>query len=133
MGYYKKLNATWFIDIDGVIFPHNAYLSQTEIEKPLPGVIDFFRKLDPDDKVVLVTARAKKYELLTINSLNRSNIRYNFILFDLPTGPRVLINDKKESGMDTAYSINVERNVGLSNISTNTDKNKEAENSQHEL
>ena len=78
----KKMNKTWFIDIDGVIFPHNAYLNldQTEIETPLPGVTDFFRYLDPADQVVLVTARSKKYELFTENSLKINNIRYNLII-----------------------------------------------------
>jgi hypothetical protein len=31
-------------------------------------------------------------------------------------GPRVVINDIKPDGMITAYSINVDRNIGISNI-----------------
>ena len=114
----KKMNKTWFIDIDGVIFPHNAYLNldQTEIETPLPGVTDFFRYLDPADQVVLVTARSKKYELFTKNSLEINNIRYNQIIFELPTGPRIIINDMKESGLKTAFAINVKRNSGLKRV-----------------
>ena len=114
----KKMNKTWFIDIDGVIFPHNAYLNldQTEIETPLPGVTDFFRYLDPADQVVLVTARSKKYELFTKNSLKINNIRYNQIIFELPTGPRIIINDMKESGLKTAFAINIKRNSGLKRV-----------------
>lgn len=114
----KKMNKTWFIDIDGVIFPHNGYLNldQTEIETPLPGVADFFRYLDPADQVVLVTARSKKYELFTKNSLKINNIRYNLVVFELPAGPRIIINDMKESGLKTAFAINVRRNNGLKSL-----------------
>jgi hypothetical protein len=35
------------------------------------------------------------------------------ILFDLPTGERLLINDKKPDGTKTAYSININRNEGI--------------------
>jgi len=53
--------------------------------------------------------------------LEHFNIRYDKILFDLRSGPRVLVNDIKpvgvvgnESPIKTAYAINVERDRGIS-------------------
>ncbi len=109
------LPKTWFIDIDGVIFPHNGYLNLPEggFEKPLPGVLNFFKKIPKGDIVILCTARKEIYREITEYSLNKAGINYKVLLMELNTGVRVLINDKKNNEMITAYSINLKRNSGL--------------------
>jgi hypothetical protein len=82
-------------------------------DKILDGVIDFFSKIMPQDKVILTTSRQKKYEADLKKFLKKFNLRYDEIIFDLPFGERVLINDKKSSGLKTAYAINKERNAPL--------------------
>ncbi|MGP6221040.1 hypothetical protein [Caldiplasma sukawensis] len=106
---------TWFIDIDGVIFPHNAYLNikGNEYEIPLPGVVDFFKSLNSEDIVILCTARKEIYRQITEYSLNKAGITYNQLLMNLNTGTRILINDKKRDGKITAYAINLDRDIGL--------------------
>ena len=111
----KKKGKTWFIDIDGVIFKHNAYLGEiTNIETPLPGIKALFSQIPEEDVIVLVTARGSMYKENTIRSLNSNCIKYNYIIMDLPTGVRILINDAKPDGTDTAFSYNLSRNAGIS-------------------
>lgn len=108
----KNLNKTWIFDLDGTLVKHNGYLFKNE--EILPGVIDFFKKnIKNDDYVLILTARDIHYKNQTELFLKENNIKFNKILYNLPTGERILFNDKKESGLKTAYSINLERNKGL--------------------
>jgi hypothetical protein len=111
----KKKGRTWIIDIDGVIFEHNGYLAEMAgIETPLPGVKALFNHIPKEDVIVLVTARGSMYKENTIKSLDYNNIRFNYIIMDLPTGPRLLINDTKPDGTKTAFSYNLPRDSGIS-------------------
>jgi len=105
----STLPKTWLIDIDGVIFEHNSYLT-----KGKDVFISEFKKIlkfiNPQDYVILLTARELKYKKLTIESLKRHRIKYNKIIFNLPKGERILINDIKPKGLKTAVCINVKRN-----------------------
>jgi uncharacterized HAD superfamily protein len=115
---YVKLPNTWFIDIDGVIFSHNGYLDKKdgEYETPLPGVIKFFRSLESKDRIILCTARKEHFRQRTESSLIAAGIPYDILLMELPTGRRILINDRKDSGMNTAFAVNIARNEGLKNV-----------------
>lgn len=106
-----NLSHTWFIDIDGTIFEHNGYLSGED--KILPGVKELWDSIPLSDCIILVTGRSEEYKELTLSSLQKNNLRYNQILFDLPLGERIVINDKKPSGLETAISWNVDRNIGF--------------------
>jgi hypothetical protein len=108
---YSDLNKTWIIDIDGTILKHNGYrYGQDEL---LPGVKEFFAKIPKDDKIIITTGRTSEIRKRTEDFLYKNNIRYDHIIFDLPTGERFLINDTKPSGLKTAYAFNVERDGGL--------------------
>ena len=107
----SNLSNTWLIDIDGTICKHNGY--KYGEEELLPGVIEFWNQIPSNDKIILLTARNKDHKNRTIDFLKEKNIRFDHIIFDLPTGERILINDKKPSGLDTAISINIRRNSGL--------------------
>lgn len=114
----SSLSKTWIIDIDGVIFNHNKYkeLKQGETETLLPGVKDFFEKVSSQDFVILVTSRDERYRERTERSLKKAGVCYNMIIMNLPVGERVMINDRKPSGLDTAFAINLRRNDGLKSI-----------------
>lgn len=114
----SDLEKTWIIDIDGVIFEHNGYfnLKRNELEKPLPGVREFFKRISKEDYVILLTGRNVKYRNLTLKSLKKYGIRFNAILFDLPKGERILINDSKPDGLKTAYAVSLKRNEGLERV-----------------
>lgn len=105
----SSLNKTWLIDIDGVIFVHNYYLEHKK-DKLVPGIKKLFRKINKEDCVVLLTAREEKYKELTLNSLKKYKIKHDHIIFSLPTGERILVNDIKPRGLKTAIAVNTIRN-----------------------
>ncbi|MEM3192236.1 MAG: hypothetical protein QW292_09140 [Candidatus Parvarchaeota archaeon] len=115
----STLPKTWILDLDGTIFKHNAYLEDNEDELVLPYVSDFISKISPNDYIIILTSRDEKFREATINALRKNNIRYDILLMGLPIGERILINDKKESGMKTAYAVNIKRNSGLKSILIN--------------
>ena len=108
---YSDLNKTWIFDLDGTLVKHNGYKNAEE--ELLPGVKEFFSKISKDDRIVILTARNIKYQQITEKFLNENNIRFDYIIYDLPTGERILFNDKKPSGLKTAYSYNLNRDTGL--------------------
>ena len=110
----SSLPKTWLIDVDGTIFAHNSHLTGEDVL--LPGVEIFFSMIPVEDTILLLTARKRKYREATLAALVRYGIRYNEVIFDLPVGERILINDRKPSGLQTAYAINVMRDNGLGDL-----------------
>tara|TARA_B110000014_G_C19564051_1_gene300886 strand:+ start:151 stop:501 length:351 start_codon:yes stop_codon:yes gene_type:complete len=109
----KSLSHTWFIDIDGTILKHNGYLIDKK-DTILKGVKKFFKKIPKKDKIILITSRKKNILKKTLLFLKKNNIRFDQVIFDLPYGERILINDiKPKNNLKTAISINVKRNEGL--------------------
>jgi hypothetical protein len=102
---------TWILDLDGTLVVHNSYIN--EGDKLLAGVREFFDNLSEKDFVIITTARDKSFQRKTINFLKKNRIRFNKIIFNLPTGKRILINDMKPDGAKTAISINIVRDKGL--------------------
>lgn len=104
----KKMGKTWFIDIDGTIFIHNGYLNgKNELIK---NAKEFLETIPDNDSIIYVTARPKKYAEMTINSLQKLNIKFDFIIFNITSGTRVLINDKKITNKRTCVAFNKSRN-----------------------
>lgn len=114
----SNLAKTWLIDLDGTIVKHNGYKEGGD--ELLEGVKEFFERIPKEDVVIILTSRESKYRDETIRFLEENDIRFDNIIFDLPYGERILINDMKKSGMLTAYAINKERDEPL-NISVETD------------
>ena len=106
----STLPKTWLFDLDGTLLKHNGYLQDGE-DTLLPGAAEFLASIPREDTVILLTSRKEAYAKMTINFLQKHAIRYDHILFNLPPGERMLVNDKKPSGLDMAYSINVDRNA----------------------
>jgi len=104
----SSLPKTWIIDLDGTILKHNGYKEGKD--KLLKGVKEFFDIIPNEDTIIILTSRETKYTDQTIKFLKQNKIRYDHIIFNIPFGERILINDKKESGLITAYAINKERN-----------------------
>lgn len=114
MNLEKKLSnlpKTWLIDLDGTIIKHNSHIKgkNTILKK----VKSFWKKIPSKDKIVLLTAREKKYKKTTVNFLKENNLKFDHIIFDLNFGERILLNDMKPDGLLTAYSHNLKRNEGL--------------------
>jgi hypothetical protein len=108
----SNLPKTWVFDVDGTIVEHNGYLKDGD--KLLNGVKDFFNNNIKDrDIVILLTSRKECYIKDLKIFLLQNNIRFNHLIYDLPFGERILFNDKKPSGLKTAFAINLNRDSML--------------------
>ena len=107
----SSLPKTWLIDLDGTIVQLNGYKNMEDVL--LDGVKEFFTKIDINDCIIFLTARKSIYRDETINFLKRNNLRYNHIIFDLPIGERILLNDDKPSGLIMGHVVNKARDGKL--------------------
>ena len=117
----SPLRKTWIFDLDGTILVHNGYIFGGD--KILPGVKEFFAKIPADDYILILTAREVEVKDETVKFLRDNGIRFNRIIFDIPTGERILLNDDKPSGLKTSYAVNLKRDGGLSDLNFTIDEN----------
>lgn len=104
----SPLNKTWIFDIDGTIAKHNGYKLDGE-DTMLEGALEFFHSIPKEDFILFLTSRTEEQRQMTEEFLKKNNIRYNAIVFNAPYGERILINDRKPTGLDMAYAINTNR------------------------
>ena len=107
----ENLSHTWFIDLDGTILNHNGYI--TGEDSLLPGVKELWETIPADDYIIITTGREEKYKALSLKILDDNGLRYNHVIFNLPLGERIVVNDGKPKGLKTAIAWNVERNKGF--------------------
>lgn len=104
----SSLNKTWLLDLDGTLFIHNSYINGEDFL--VEGIKEFINKnVHEGDVVIGLTSRKSIYSEITFESIKRHNLLINQVIFDLPYGERILINDKKPSGLETAIAINTSR------------------------
>lgn len=103
----SNLNHTWFIDIDGVIAKHNSYLDGQDVINE--NIIKFFKSIPINDTIIITTSRQKKHKKITETFLKNHKIKFHCVIYDLPPGERIVINDKKPKGLKTAKAINTTR------------------------
>ena len=103
------LGHTWLIDLDGTIVKHNGY-KIGGVDSLLDGAKTFLESIPKGDKIIFLTSRKDGFRESTESFLSQNGIRYDAILYDLPYGERILLNDRKESGLDTAVAVNKDRN-----------------------
>lgn len=108
----STLKKTWLVDIDGTILVHNGYKRKIENEI-LPGVEDFFKRIPKSDIIILMTARKKRYYFQTVRTLKKHKLRWNKIIWNVSMGERILLNDKKPSGLKMAHAVNLDRDKGI--------------------
>jgi hypothetical protein len=111
----SRLPHTWLIDVDGTILRHNGHLQGCD--ELLPGVKAFWEAIPGEDVVVLLSARKEEERATTLDFMQKHKLRVDYAIFGLPKGERVLINDLKPRGMNTAMALNVPRDHGLVSIS----------------
>lgn len=109
----STLPKTWVFDVDGTLVIHNGHL-WPQGDELLPGVKEFFASLPAQDAVVLLTARKKELGPALEAFLTANGIRYDAILYGMPAGERILVNDCKPSGLLTAVAVNKKRDDALS-------------------
>lgn len=113
---FREIRKTVFCDIDGTIFMHKENLHDMVAFSPsvLPGVISrFLEWREKDYYIILTTARPEGTREATERQLRINGIFYDQLVMGLPVGPRVVINDRKPNGTNTAEAICIPRNEGL--------------------
>ena len=105
----SPLPKTWILDLDGTMVKHNGYKLDGH-DTLLPGARDFLANIRAEDMVVILTSRTEEYRALTVDFLREQGIRYDHIIFNAPYGERIIVNDKKSSGLRMAVAVNTERN-----------------------
>ena len=104
----SSLAHTWILDLDGTIVKHNGYKTDGE-DTFLKGAKKFLDSISEDDMVIFLTSRKREYKDLTESFLRKNNIKYNYIIYDVPYGERILVNDKKPSGLKMSVAVNSQR------------------------
>lgn len=104
----SPLGKTWILDLDGTLVKHNGYLLDGK-DSWLQGAKSFLDAISEKDMVIFLTSRKKTYQKVTEQFLREEKIRYNMIIYEVPYGERILINDMKPSGLETALAINTTR------------------------
>ena len=97
----SKLGHTW-------VLKHNGYLTDG-CDTVLSQAKNFICKLPSKDMIVILTSRKEEFRNSTETFLKNNGIRYDHIIFNVPYGERILINDEKPGGLQTAQSINIPR------------------------
>ena len=113
----SSLPHTWLIDVDGTIVKHNGHKSGGD--RLLPGVLEFWESLPEQDTIILLSARTYDETSTTLAYLEAQGLRYDHVIFGLPPGERILINDMKPLGLSTAIALNLERDHGLAGLDIN--------------
>ena len=104
----STLPKTWVFDLDGTLLKHNGYKIDG-IDTILPGAKEYLMTIPKEDKIVIFTSRTDEYKQMTLDFLKDNGIRYDEILFNMPMGERIIVNDRKPSGLDMSVAINIDR------------------------
>lgn len=104
----SALAKTWLFDLDGTLVKHNGYKLDGH-DTLLSGVKEYLDALPQEDRIIILTSRADEYRQVTLDFLAEQGIRYDDILFNMPYGERILVNDRKPSGLDMSVAVSVER------------------------
>ena len=104
----SSLPKTWIFDLDGTLVRHNGYLTDGR-DTLLPGAREYLDTIPDEDFILILTSRTEQYRALTCAFLKEEGIRYDQILFNMPLGERIVVNDRKPSGLDMAFAFNLKR------------------------
>lgn len=104
----STLPKTWVFDLDGTLLKHNGYKIDG-VDTVLPGVPEYLATIPDEDTIVIFTSRTDEYKQMTLDFLAKNGIRYDAIHFNMPMGERIIVNDRKTSGLDMSVAINIDR------------------------
>ena len=104
----STLPKTWIFDLDGTLLKHNGYKIDGH-DTLLDGAVEYLSKIPETDHILILTSRTDEYREMTLDFLAEHGIRYDEILFNMPMGERIIVNDRKPSGLAMSVAINLDR------------------------
>jgi histidinol phosphatase-like enzyme len=111
---------TIICDIDGTLVKHEIPTKNTSPNKQLellPGTVEKLSEWDAKGyNIILITGRRESMRKATEEQLARLGVFYDQLIMGIGGGDRILINDNKPDGRETAFAINLERNKGINDI-----------------
>ena len=111
---------TIFCDIDGTLVTHNLPTRNTSPLKTLCALEGTVEKLSEWDakgyNIILTTGRRESMRKATEEQLAELGIFYDHLIMGIGGGDRIVINDCKPDGRQTAFAFNLERNEGIKDI-----------------
>lgn len=111
---------TIFCDIDGTLVKHHIPTKNTDtfnILQLLPGTIEKFSEWDAKGyNIILTTGRRESMRKVTEEQLAEVGIFYDKLIMGIGGGDRIVINDNKPDGRQTAFAFNIERDKGIKDI-----------------
>lgn len=111
----SALPKTWILDLDGTVVKHNGYKLDGH-DTLLPGAKEFLTGIPKEDMIIFITSRTGDVRTITVNFLRENDIRFDHIIFGVPYGERILVNDRKPSGLEVAVAVNPTRDVFMDTI-----------------
>lgn len=110
---------TIILDLDGTLIKHWGSLAK-QMSSPVILLSGVREKLDEWERrgcrIVILTGRKKSMQDLTVRQLEKAGIFFDCLVMGVGGGRRVLINDCKLDGEETALAFTVQRNKGVSNV-----------------
>ena len=104
----STLPKTWIFDLDGTLVKHNGYKIDG-YDTLLSGAREYLETIPREDTIIIMTSRTEEYKEKTLLFLEKQKIRFDHILFNMPMGERIVVNDRKPSGIDMAIAMNIDR------------------------
>lgn len=108
----SSLGHTWILDLDGTIVKHNGYKIDGH-DTFLEGAKEFLESIPEGDMIIFLTSRKAEYKEITEEFLKDNNVKYDHIIYEVPYGERILMNDDKPSGLKMGYSIACTRDENM--------------------
>ena len=113
-------NYTIFCDLDGTLWEQG---DPTEIAKPgyqpkiIHGSVDKSREWDSKGfKIILTTGRKESLRDVTVKQLSYAGIVYDQLVMGIGGGSRVLVNDLRANGDQSAFVYQPKRNEGIAGL-----------------
>lgn len=104
----SSLGHTWILDLDGTLVKHNGYKIDGH-DTFLDGAMEFINNIPDSDMIVIITSRTDEYREQTEKFLMENDVKYDHVIYNAPYGERIIVNDKKPSGLPMAVAVNTTR------------------------
>ena len=111
---------TIICDIDGTLLSHRipSIIANGKNEPVLlDGTLDKINEWERKGyNIILLTGRKESMRRVTVKELENLGIYYDHLIMGVGGGQRYLINDRKPSGEDYGFAVNINRNAGIKDI-----------------